>query len=545
MPITIQSVRSDDGTMLRSIDGAFIPNILMSLIIEEDSNSLYRIGTEVQIKETTTTVWRSGFLFGGSATSIRIKDIEVGSIYNIRVRHIYSNGVIDPWKEEWSEIDQYGTPTGVMINNHTVQGNLRIPPDLTTFIVEQPGNDVVTFKWTFNWTPVDLVGVELRYGTSADWDSMTYLAIENGNFYHTSGFPEGNYWFAARPLTYAVDPADATLKYHNYSNNPSYQELYIIGSSGGFMLWKGVWNNGEYHKNDVVTQAGWLAIANKTTEDVPAPQPVGDPIWVEDDVPSWTEDTQNTNILYTGQRYTYPFNAYLKSIRFWVPAGSIGTQLTIWLVTDPLGNPNSTVLIPTFTVTDDEDQMWNPVPQGLIVIPDGTTFDIVMVQRPTTGESSWNGYWDYKRSSGDPGEGEIYHQGGGAQMRIHKTDENDVDQTTNLEAVQPGDTIAGGGITWTVLSVDIYGDHVRYDVEPNTRASEEKYTFTFTSWAPLPIPNVEIANYHSGNSNVQGLISTSSYPDGITLDQNAYGVDIQYQEMNVSDDWDFMAYSGQ
>jgi len=42
------------------------------------------------------------------------------------------------------------------------------------------------------------------------------------------------------------------------------------------VTWKGTWADGEYVVNDMVRDGEWSMIANATTLERPAPQPIGD-----------------------------------------------------------------------------------------------------------------------------------------------------------------------------------------------------------------------------------------------------------------------------
>ena len=55
-------------------------------------------------------------------------------------------------------------------------------------------------------------------------------------------------------------------------------------------------------------------------------------------------------------------------------------------------------------------------------------------------------------------------------------------------------------------------------------------------------PYAEDAGYYSAAPNVSGFAGTTFPPT--VLDDNAYGVDIQVQEAEVSDDWELVAFSG-
>ena len=89
------------------------------------------------------------------------------------------------------------------------------------------------------------------------------------------------------------------------------QEISDALSPVGIMLWRGPWvSDGTYGENQVVTDGAWLMIANKDTQQRPAPVPVGSPI---DSFPAALNFLEQafTGCVYSGQKFTLPQGAWL------------------------------------------------------------------------------------------------------------------------------------------------------------------------------------------------------------------------------------------
>ena len=225
--ITIFSVRSDELVMYRGIDGAYKTNIQVDLNVSTSQG--IPIYIESQFKETEGDLWRSNVLYPPSAQSIRIKDVEVGVAYNIRVRTVYADGSSDEWSESWDDAVAQGASAQpqAIVTSHTVQGNTLLPPDLDDLVVSQDSSgDNVNFSWTYTNRPVGLLGVEIRYGSTQDWATMTPLAtVHQGTNFSTTQVPAGDWEFAARPLANAANPA--TQQEGIYSAVPLYRSFTV------------------------------------------------------------------------------------------------------------------------------------------------------------------------------------------------------------------------------------------------------------------------------------------------------------------------------
>lgn len=308
------------------------------------------------------------------------------------------------------------------------------------------------------------------------------------------------------------------------------------GNYADYMHWAGQWSAGAYRFNDVVLDNGWTMVCINAggTTDKAAPEQTAPEEWVTDSVGTVSfADETNSNVVYlSGQNYTFATGGFVLGLRLWTPEASGNFSYELWI-------RDGTRVSQVLSGFTPQAIGWNQVNYNRILAP-GVSIDVVAVVRSNVQANSFNGFWQVKNENGSPGEGEAIFQNNETEIRVHKTDENDTDQTANLEAVETGGTLSFAGLTWTITLVDIRGSHVRYSITPNLgRPTEEKYTLTF-SWGFVdPVPFVRDAGFFSGTPDISGIEGTSI--DSLTTTNDAHGVDILVAPANVSDDWDIVS----
>lgn len=307
--------------------------------------------------------------------------------------------------------------------------------------------------------------------------------------------------------------------------------------------WRGEWVQGQtYKKNDMAIRHGWLGVVTAdSTLESPEPFPTGVEDWLIDLNGTWTpvQSTISEASYITGNVYFFAQGLYISGYRFWLPDNSQNFQFQLWSVTD-LGGVNEKLtqiaLIPNGVATG----QWVEVGSGTLVIPPGTELHMLKVTTAATLTEGFSGNWDVKNTGGTPSEGEANFQGNETEIRVHKTDDDDIDQTANLEAVEVGGTLSFGGSTWTITEVDIRGSHVRYHLEPNQgRPPENTYSLTFAWGQTEDIPFVTDTDYWAAVGPVRGCQGTTLR--ALDYDNDGHGVDIFVREVSVSDDWDIMS----
>lgn len=310
--------------------------------------------------------------------------------------------------------------------------------------------------------------------------------------------------------------------------------------------WRGTWVQGQtYNLNDMAIQDNWLGVVTaKNTTDGPAPVLTGVEDWLIDLNGTWnpTQSTISEEAYYTGHEYYFAQGLYIAGYRIWLPDNSQNFQFQLYAVTD-LGTPNEAVrqiaVLPNGVATG----QWVEVGTGTLVVPPGRRLTMLKVTLASVLSETFTANWDVKNTNGTPSSGEANFQSNETEIRVHKTDDDDIDQTANLEAVEVGGTLSFGGSTWTITEVDIRGSHVRYHLQPaQGRPTENTYPLTFTWGSTEDIPFVTQADYWASVSPIRGCQGTSIR--SLSYDNDAHGVDLYVREVTVSDDWDLMAGTG-
>lgn len=319
------------------------------------------------------------------------------------------------------------------------------------------------------------------------------------------------------------------------------------------MYWSGDWIAGtSYEQYEVVLDDGWLAIANTTTSEKPAPEAIGSSSLASDlsgdAPPSFTDQTATTTgVVFFGNRYEYATDGYLRSLRYYIPDSTTDMELEIWLVTDPAGTPVITSLVDRFTIEASQQDSWQSVTLDDPIIGAGVTFDVLAVIRATASSTTFTHEWSYQIETGDPSAGEIHHQTGSDsdEIWVHQTDNDSTDRSSSLDNIQPGSkiTLETGGQEWLVVAASKVGSVYRFKVYPGSQPTEVIGDVTFEYAADTSIKYVRDDSYWSAVSDVSGVFSSGDF-DGISTDSHLYGIDVSHQPAFISADWDLMSNLG-
>ena len=314
-----------------------------------------------------------------------------------------------------------------------------------------------------------------------------------------------------------------------------------------FTVWRGQWTAtppSPYLARDQVIADGWLAIANKDNPQGSPIPTIGAEGWVFDLTggdPVWSGQTIAEGAYLTGQEYAFEDGGLVSAIAVTLPGSSTAFSFEIWVVANP-GQVNETVT-QVAVIPGVASQQRFELPMSAEFLVPGETLQVFLVARAITQPNSFSATWAVKNENGNPSENEANFQNSATEIRVHKTDKDDNDQTSNLEAVEAGGTLAFGGSTWTITDVDIRGSHVRYHLTPNQgRPSENDYLLSFTWGSADPIPYLEQTGYWGSYPLIDGLEG----PDRPSLirSDTAYAVDVYVAQLEANPDWDLQAYSG-
>ncbi len=89
-----------------------------------------------------------------------------------------------------------------------------------------------------------------------------------------------------------------------------------------------------------------------------------------------------------------------------------------------------------------------------------------------------------------------------------------------------------------MLGTTDMGTYVQFDVAPAVQGTPGVGEFTFTVEEPTPLTIVRDVDYWQPFPGVVGLYSQDG--SGLAVSQDAFGVDLYFQEMAFSGDWDVM-----
>lgn len=310
------------------------------------------------------------------------------------------------------------------------------------------------------------------------------------------------------------------------------------------MAWGGTWNVGTdlYPPNSVVNDGGWLAVCTEPTgcTERPAPQPVGSPFYIYDGTAP-TEALLAVQVVF-GNRYTWQVGGFLTGYRVYTIAGN---DYTLYSVSDPEGAAELTTL-GSFTASTTG---WQQFGLNQTVISAGTTFDLIaVVAEPDPVPNTFVGNWDYTKPNNEdiPASGQIQHANRLASvLKVHKTDFGGAPRDTDLSTLDIGDVIDLDGSRWAIQSITDSGAHYDFGVAPAVQSPLiGVQEFKFETVTASPVTYMKDLDYWPTSSypQVRGLFGNTY--TAATLDDSAYGVDLQVQVADVSDQWDIMSAPG-
>jgi len=325
------------------------------------------------------------------------------------------------------------------------------------------------------------------------------------------------------------------------------------------MNWRGAWGPQTYEQSDVVYDTGYTMYANKTTQDRAAPQPLGDPAFGLPEIPLWA-DFSNVSTVQAGHLYTFDETGYFRSLRVWVPEITANTEYKVVVVKNPQSaNPEYTTIDLLNPNVDD----WTLVSLDTILVLAGTDLLVYLDAVNSGGEQTWAYNWT--RGSNEnivtPVSGEWNRNTQQSVLRINWLDAEavPVDHRLELQVVQ--------GTIFEISEVGAPENFIWYRVQGAYTENVDSTSFPISIVdqgileptignptqirAVQPIPEatkfVGITNYWAANQPVWGAISSFLAFDGTDTGvpaDNAYGVDMAFQRLSISDDWELVAISG-
>jgi hypothetical protein len=305
--------------------------------------------------------------------------------------------------------------------------------------------------------------------------------------------------------------------------------------------WVGAWATGEYTINQQVFDTGYLAIANKTTQERPAPQPIGEPYNIFDG--TLIPNNVSAKQVIFGTRYSPTKNEYIIGYRI---EAVVGNHYTVTSITDPSGP--TPILNALIAFTASKTGWVNINIEGELVNA-GATFDVIaIVNEPDPTPTTFAYDWNYKTPNNIsiPVSGEIQQSNNlPDSLLISKLDNSLIDRNGDLSTITVGDFIEALGIRWAVQSVTPQTTYYNFGISPAIQSSPDGVTtFTFETVTATPITYGREVDYYLPTAEVSGLYGVDIPYIDIVPDDNAYGIDLIVQDLSISTDWDIQASLG-
>ena len=335
-----------------------------------------------------------------------------------------------------------------------------------------------------------------------------------------------------------------------------YNELINDLNDGKLVLWKIEWSAGTYYKGDMVIDDSWAMVANKTTTDKPAPAPFGTPAWLLPTAPVW-EAQSYLGTVYTGIQIQ-PLAGELFSVnafRIWMPDVSATANYRV-IVYDVINDLYDFGEQFTGDVLAEPGWLTVGVPSRYLNENSNIVFTLESYNSAATTDFNYPWVYDGPAQTGDPGPGLWTRTNQQDVVDIDYLDDGGVDRSADLGTVVPGsfmrmESQADPLAYWeyrvdtAVDSVGFYSYSVSYIGEgPNGGVPVGQLcSIFFEVPVPLSTDYVRIVDQYANTTGVSGYLAFDELLGGVQ-DNNAYGIDVQFQQYTVSEDWDPLAYSG-
>jgi hypothetical protein len=318
------------------------------------------------------------------------------------------------------------------------------------------------------------------------------------------------------------------------------------------MNWRNTWGQQTYYTHDVVRDGSWTMVANKETTDRAAPLEIGSPLFVMPDVPLWA-NFANTSVVGSGHLYDFQAAGEVRSIRVWPPVTGADITYRLTVVLD--GDVSQQELT---TLTAGE---WNILGTSSTLVGPGSQLLIYLEAVNSGGTTQVTGGWRREANSNaaEPTSGGWLRDNNNTQVRINFTDLDTIGRQAELEGIIVGSTIQfvetaspQNNVVYRVINPPVtLVNSVQYDVvQESEGVGLPTVGQNTTMTADVPVPQstdyVGIVNGWVGNEpawvDVSSFLAFDGVDQGVDPD-NQYGVDIAFQQLSFSPDWDALAQS--
>ena len=398
-------------------------------------------------------------------------------------------------------------------------------------------------------------------GTTADEDLLTRVEVRaevevqvtegiTGPFYIGDPADPGN----AVPTLNDVDEqvrtllSDGTVTSILVNGEPVFTEssLEAYNDTHNVMEWAGEYVNGNtYLANQVVKDGNWLMVANKDTDDKPAPVPAGAEGSLYPDDTNLAEGIVTAAFIVYGVRFTASSTTFILGYAIKVKAGN---EYKVFYTLDPENTTNTTEIAHILPTYDG----WYEFNMNPTLIVQGTKLDLIVSEtKPALAPTQHLANYTYSPINNfiAPLSGQITHAKTTLdKMHVHYIDADGIDQTgagLALGTLTPGATIRAAGMEWSVTDIEDNLTYYTLTVAPAVRLTTEAvYEFAFEEQPDQALTYYIEEDYYLNVPNAKGIFAVDEMPDATHITNHQYGLNVFVQGAYVSPDWEAMSYSG-
>jgi hypothetical protein len=313
----------------------------------------------------------------------------------------------------------------------------------------------------------------------------------------------------------------------------------------------------QYSKNNVTKDGDWSMVCNTDTTDRPAPQPSGAP---EDALPTTELFSEGlfTGVVHSGSTFTFLQSGWIDTVSVYVP--DIDSAINYRIITEDITNPSEpivTVKTAPLLIANG----WADVAIGKQFIEVGSVFRVTIDALNLSGITTVTGGWGYGGFNvGIPTVATWNRDNKHTILNIDITDLDTTDRHTELLGMTAGTNIdfvqtddSTKSFSYEVLSVVDNTTYLTYNViltgTGTNGGVDLSAVSTMTGEIPISSPT-KYSNqsaYYTANQPTFATVTGYLTQDGLVIggaDDVLYGVNINFQQAYVSDDWDIIAVDG-
>lgn len=325
------------------------------------------------------------------------------------------------------------------------------------------------------------------------------------------------------------------------------------------LVWEPVYTEGPtWLIGTLVANSSFISIANIDTLEPAFPSEIGDLVEIYPELPPFL-DADNISMVRSGYFVEILVPGEIRMVQVWVPEITNDTNYTLVTVLDP----NGPAPILDRTVLRNENltaNQWNVVSAGSQLFAAGSEILIYLESQNFGATTVVTGGWGYDGTSNNaaPVANRWNSNIAKTLVRVDKTDLDTVDRSGELLGIIAGATLQFAETAsptnaqiYTVLSDPIDGGtYIQYSVSLSSETGSIPVAAVTTMTADVPVSQATKFVYLDGQFTVQPSVATFTsflqYGDftQVVPDDIGYGINLNFQQLQQSDDWDLILLGG-